>query len=105
VVGRLVEHEQHRAHKERLRQRHAHAPSAGHVLGGAGHHGLREAETEEQLARALLEGARVDLFELLVDHLEARVLGAHVRHDVLLELLQPILGARKVAAWAAAAVG
>mmetsp|Transcript_25316 Transcript_25316/g.59051 ORF Transcript_25316/g.59051 Transcript_25316/m.59051 type:complete len:382 (+) Transcript_25316:1690-2835(+) len=91
VVGRLVEHEQHRLHKERLREGDAHAPAARHVLGRLVHHLLAEAEAEEQLARALLEGARVHLVELLVDRLEPRVLRPVLRHDLLLELLEALL--------------
>mmetsp|Transcript_26581 Transcript_26581/g.80347 ORF Transcript_26581/g.80347 Transcript_26581/m.80347 type:complete len:669 (+) Transcript_26581:154-2160(+) len=91
VVGGLVQHEHHRLDEERLRQRHPHAPPARHVLGRALHHRLREAEAEEELPRALLEGARVHPLKLVVDRLKPRVLGPHRRHDLLLERLEPLL--------------
>lgn len=50
VVGRLIQHEEHRPYEERLRQSHAHPPAAGHVLGGTLHHRLGEAEAVQQLA-------------------------------------------------------
>eukprot|EP00966_Prymnesium_polylepis_P294502 6800848-Prymnesium_polylepis.2 len=79
MVGRLVENKQHRLDEERLRERDAHAPAARHVLGLPLHHRLREAQAEEQLSRALLEGARVHTVELVVDRLEARIVGTLLR--------------------------
>ena len=56
MVGRLVEQQQRGAHEEGAGEGHAHAPPSRHVLGGAGHHGLVEAEAVEQHRGTDLEG-------------------------------------------------
>mmetsp|Transcript_46618 Transcript_46618/g.110866 ORF Transcript_46618/g.110866 Transcript_46618/m.110866 type:complete len:264 (-) Transcript_46618:588-1379(-) len=56
VIRGLVQEQQHGLYKERLRQRHAHPPAAGHVLRRLLHHGLGEAQAVQQLAGPRLEG-------------------------------------------------
>jgi hypothetical protein len=52
MVGGLVQQQQRRRRKQRARERHAHAPPARHVLGGAVHHRAGEAQAVEQLSGA-----------------------------------------------------
>eukprot|EP00959_Pyramimonas_sp_CCMP1952_P046800 977554-Pyramimonas_sp.AAC.1 len=57
MVGGLVEQQQGGLDKEGARERHAHAPPAGHVLGCARHHLVGEAQPVKQLRRPALRRA------------------------------------------------
>mmetsp|Transcript_105600 Transcript_105600/g.275742 ORF Transcript_105600/g.275742 Transcript_105600/m.275742 type:complete len:339 (-) Transcript_105600:18-1034(-) len=67
VVGGLIQQQQGRLDEQSLGQRHAHAPTAGHVLGVLVHHLLGEAEAMQELAGTGLERLGLHLVQLLTD--------------------------------------
>ena len=90
VVRGLVKQQQCRRREERLGERDAHAPPAGHVLGGSPHHVLLETQAVQQLSRARLDRGRVQLLEPLVDWLQALVPRSALGERGRLESLQAL---------------
>ena len=88
MVRGLVQQQKCGRREERARERDAHAPPAGHVLGGSPHHVLLETQAVQQLSRAHLERGRVQLLEPLVDWLQALVPRSALSERGRLEFVQ-----------------
>ena len=90
MVRGLVQQQKCGRCEERARERDAHAPPAGHVLGGSPHHVLFETQAVQQLSRTRLERSRVQLLEPLVDWLQALVPRSALGERGRLESLQAL---------------
>mmetsp|Transcript_28176 Transcript_28176/g.87316 ORF Transcript_28176/g.87316 Transcript_28176/m.87316 type:complete len:438 (+) Transcript_28176:517-1830(+) len=89
MVGGLVEQQQRRTLEEGLGKRNTHAPTTREGRSGAGLHGVREAETEENLGGAGPGRRGVKLFQPSVDlvHADFTFVAARDGLELLLEAL------------------
>ena len=88
VVRWLVDQEEVRLDEQCTRERDTHPPTTGHVLRGAVHHLLRETETVENGAGLRLEGAGIELLELLVQLVEQHLVDVVCDGELLDALLE-----------------
>ena len=90
VVRGLVQQQKRGRGEERARQRHAHAPPAGHVLGRARHHRAVKTEPVQKLGGAALERRWIQRLQLFVHRLEPLVADAALSQDGRLKGLQTV---------------
>ena len=74
VIRRFIQYKQMRLDEKRTGEGYAHAPPTTHIFRGFLHHGLGESQSVEDASCLGLEGAWVELFELLVSGLESELI-------------------------------